>query len=71
MTRQSSTTKKALEKARIPPKTDLKVAPVGYQPSKTELEDEVTMPNLSEEQARALFMRPFRLVREVPTDNKR
>lgn len=32
-------------------------APHGYQPSKAELEEEVPMPGLSREQARAAFMR--------------
>ena len=50
----------------IPPPTEIEVAPTGYQPSKAELEQEFTMPNLSEEEARRLFMRPIRLVGRAP-----
>ena len=31
-----------------------------YQPKKTELEEEIDMPGLSEEKARKAFIRPFR-----------
>ncbi len=50
----------------IPTPTEIEVAPTGYQPSKAEQEEEVTMPALSIEQARNLFMRPFRMVRAEP-----
>ena len=51
-------------------RTDLEVVPPGYQPSKAELEEEVTMPGLSREQARAAFMRAFRFERKEPERSK-
>lgn len=59
------------KRAAIPSATEIDVAPTGYQPSKAQLEEEVTMPNLSLEQVRAAFMRPFRLVRAAPKAKRR
>lgn len=39
---------------------DAAPASLGYQHSKTELEEETDMPGLSDEVARRLFFRPFR-----------
>ena len=49
------------------PKTEIKVPPDDYQPSKEELEEEVEMPNLTLEETKQRFMRPFKL---VPTEPK-
>ena len=51
-----------------PPKIEIEVPPDAYEPSKDELEEEVLMPNLTLEEAKARFMRPLKL---VPTEPKK
>ena len=46
----------------------LPLPPPGYQPSKAEIEEEFDMPGLSDEEARRLFFRPFRVERVATED---
>ena len=48
----------ALEPLRLP------LPPLGYQPSKAELEQEFDMSGLTDQEVRERFFRPFRIVRE-------
>lgn len=59
------------KRATIPAVTEVDVAPPGYQPSKPEQEEEVTMPNLSIENAHNLSTRPSRMVRADPRKRRR
>lgn len=56
-----------MKKPVLPPRrTELHIAPPGYEPSKAELEEGVTMPGLSLERARAAFLRPCHFERKEP-----
>ena len=54
-----------------PPKTEIEVSPDDYEPSKDELEEEVTMPNLTIEEVKKRFMRPFKLIQSDPKAKER
>ena len=43
---------------------ELPMPPGGYQPSKADMEEEIDMPDMSDEQLRKTFFRPFRFVRQ-------
>ena len=43
---------------------EIELPPVGYQPTKAELEEEMDMPGLSFDQIRNVLSKPVRIVRE-------
>ncbi len=49
---------------RIPEPANMTLPSKDYQPNKAELEEEIDMPELSLEQAKAAFFRPFRIERD-------
>ena len=49
---------------RIPEPRTVTLPPKEYQPSKVEMEEEFDMPEMSEQQLRETFFRPFRFVRK-------
>lgn len=50
------------KRATIPSATEIEVVPAEHEPSDDELEEEVSMPNLTLEEAKERFMRPFKTV---------
>ena len=57
---------KTKREVRSRPKAEIEVPPDDYEPSRDELEEEVPMPNLTLEEAKERFMRPFKMVPTVP-----
>lgn len=49
-----------------PPRADIEMPPDDYEPSPDELEEELSMPNLTLAEAKERFMRPFKLLRADP-----
>lgn len=49
-----------------PPNNEIGVPSADYEPSKEELEEEVSLPNLTLAEAKERFMRPFKLLRADP-----
>ena len=50
----------------VPRRTEIEVPRTNYRPSNEQLEEEVAMPNLTLEEAKERFMRPFKLVPTEP-----
>ena len=66
MSTKKNVNQETKKRATIPPATEIEVAPTDYEPSKGELDEEVPMPNLTLEEAKERFMRPFRPVSTKP-----
>jgi len=49
--------------AYIPEPCAIRVKPSDYQPRKSELEEEIGMPEMDDEQIRRMFFRPVKFVR--------
>lgn len=54
------------KRATLPREAEIEVTPTDYEPSKSELEEELPMPNLTLEEAEERFMRPFRFLGTEP-----
>ena len=53
-------------KQAIPEPAEMRIPDRKYQPSRSELREEMDMPELSVKEAREAFMRPFRVVTDDP-----
>ena len=56
--------------ATVPRQAEIEVPPDDYHPSQEEMEEDVDMPNLAIEEAKARFMRPFKSVATGPSRRK-